>query len=64
MTVFETFALIVNGMTQVFGLGAFLFGVIDEERVWVRNQKDNVAIDVAPMFVNGEPVGAAVNARF
>jgi hypothetical protein len=65
-TAFGTFALIVDGLSQVFGLGMFLFGVLEPEKVWVRNQTaaKPLPIDVTPIFVDGRPAGAGVTGTF
>ncbi len=60
-TAFGTFALVVDGLSQTVGLGMLIFGVTDEQKIWVRNEN---AIDVSPLFVRGQLAGAGLRGAF
>lgn len=53
--------LAIDGIAQALGLGLTIGGVIHPEEVWVR---DELALTLAPIVIQGAPAGVGLSSRW
>ncbi len=60
-TPFATAVLVLDGLAQTVGLGMFIYGLVDPEKVWVRQR---LGFDLTPIVLGDELMGLGASGAF